>query len=289
MTIDQIRMEVQKQKELPTLSPNIERILSACEDYDINQGLLAEVLGESPTIAARLLGLANSAFFGQPGRVHSLSHAISVLGMVTVRSVSVGLALSGILKTDHCPHFQADRYWSSAVMTALMASQLNSSVKADLRPPNDSVYMAGLLHNIGLLALVYLHPAEMDRAFMAYDAKPACTLADYIHTELETDHYQAGVWLGSKWHLPRDILLVMEYHYDPNYRGEHWPLVLLEGLCSRWANRIVDGSDDVGEFEDEYDALATLGVAKPTIERLWARMREKLDGIRDVASLFTAR
>jgi len=284
MSIDQARQEIQKQKELPTLSPNIQRILSACEDHDINPSALAEVLGESPTIAARLLGLANSAFFGQQGRVHSLNHAISVLGMVTVRSVAVGLALSGVFRTDLCPHFRADRYWVSAVTTALMASQLNSGIAAALRPPNDSVYMAGLLHNIGLLALVYLHPAEMDRAFVAYESDPSGELAGPIRAELEIDHYQAGVWLGGKWHLPRDILLVMEYHYDLSYRGEHWPLVMLEGLCARWSNRIVDGDDTI---DREPEALAALGLAESSVERVWTRIRDKLDGIREVATLFT--
>ena len=283
MTVSQIRQEVQKQKELPTLSSNVERILSACGDHDIKQSELAEVLGESPTIAARLLGLANSAFFGQQGRVHSLPHAISVLGMVTVRSVAAGLALSGVFKTGDCPHFQADRHWAASVMTALMASQLNSSIQADVRPPNDSVYMAGLLHSIGLLALVFLHPEAMDRAFMSYDADRARGLAGHIQAELGVDHYQAGVWLGSKWHLPREILLVIEHHGDSAYRGEHWPLVRLEGLCVDWAGQIVDGVDDL---QADSEAAASLGLTTAVVERVWSRMQEKLAGIRDLAALF---
>lgn len=282
---DRARQEIQKQKELPTLSPNVQRILTACEDHEISQTRLAEVLGESPTIAARLLGLANSAFFGQQGRVHSLSHAISVLGMVTVRSVAIGLALSGILKTDRCPHFRAERYWTSAVMTALMAGQLNRSVAAHVRPPNDSVYMAGLLHNIGLLALVFLHPEEMNAAFAAYAADPARRLAEHVHDALAIDHYQAGVWLGSKWHLPQDILLVMEYHYERGYRGEHWPLVLLEGLCARWANSILDGKE---QLDCEPETLAALGLSEAAISHLHAGTAEMLNGVEEIAAMFTA-
>lgn len=288
MSIEQARQEIQKQKELPTLSPNIQRLLSACEDHDINQGKLAEVLGESPTIAARVLGLANSSFFGQQGKVHSLSHAISVLGLVTVRSVAMGLALSGVFRTENCPHFKAERYWLSAVMTAQMASQANARVAAEVRPANDSVYMAGLLHNIGLLALVFLHPTEMDRAFAAYAAEPDKKLAEHIHDALEIDHYQAGVWLGSKWHLPHDLLLVMEYHYERRYRGEHWPLVVLEGLCARWANQIVDGVDRIEYLDGDAEALAALGLLNETTESLWMQMRDRLDGIKEIAAMFSA-
>jgi len=283
MSIDQARQEIQKQKELPTLSPDIQRILTSCENPAITQSALAEILIESPTIAARLLGLANSSFFGQQGRVHSISNAISVLGLVTVRSVAVGLALSGIFKTDRCPHFHAERYWASAVMTALMSSAIYARIPEAIRPRGDSVYMTGLLQNLGLLALVYLYPEKMDQALAAFEAAPERRLADHIKDYLEVDHYEAGVWLGSKWHLPEDILLAMKHHHDANYRGEHWPLVLLEGLCARWSQQIMGEHEGVPELQ----TMAALGLTTPQVEKLWENMRGKRDAIQEMASLFS--
>lgn len=285
MTAEQARREIQRQKELPTLTPSIQRILAACEDHYVSQTALAETLGEAPTIAARILGLANSAFFGQRDGVHSLPHAIAVLGMVMVRSVAAGLALSGAFDTRRCSRFSAERYWTSAVLTALLAQQLQPLIAAGVRPPPDSVYLGGLLHNIGLLALVHLHPAEMERAFSAYAAAPAHALGAHIRAELEIDHYQAGVWLGSKWHFPRDLLLVMEHHYNPGYRGDHWPLVLLEGLSARWANQILDGRDGL---DDEEESLMILGLAAPAIADLRERMRDQLDRVHAIAVTFSA-
>lgn len=283
MSIEQARQEIQKQKELPTLSPDIQRILSSCENPTIAHGALADVLSESPTIAARLLGLANSSFFGQQGQVHSLPRAISVLGMVTVKSVAVGLALSGVFQTSRCPRFQVERYWVSAVMTALMSSALYPHVQERLRPPGDSVYMTGLLHNLGLLALVHLYPEQMDSAFAAFEADPGRNLGEHIRDRLDIDHYQAGIWLGSKWHLPDDILLVMKHHYDRDYRSECWPLVLLEGICSRWANQITDG---IEEIDAETPSLEALGIPLARAEKLWEQMRGKLESIQEMAALF---
>jgi HD-like signal output (HDOD) protein len=283
MKAEQARREIQQQKELPTLTPSVQRILAACEDHHVSQTALAAILGESPTIAARILGLANSAFFGQRDGVHSLPHAITVLGMVMVRSVAAGLALSGIFDTRRCRGFQAERYWASAVLTALLAQQLRPQIAAGVRPPPDSVYLGGLLHNIGLLALVHLHPVEMGRAFAAYAAHPAHALGTHIRAELEIDHYQAGVWLGSKWHFPRDLLLVMEHHYNPAYRGDHWPLALLEGLAARWANQILDGREDLG---GEEESLVILGLAAPAVAELRERMGEQLDRVHAIAATF---
>lgn len=284
MTAELARREIQRQKELPTLTPSIQRILAACEDHHVSQTALAETLGEAPTIAARILGLANSAFFGQRDGVRSLPHAITVLGMVMVRSVAAGLTLSGAFDSRRCRGFSAERYWTSAVLTALLAQQLRPLIAAGVRPPPDSVYLGGLLHNIGLLALVHLHPAEMERAFAAYAVAPASTLGTHIRAELEIDHYQAGVWLGSKWHFPRELLLVMEHHYNPAYRGDHWPLVLLEGLAARWANQILDGRDEIA---GEQESLAILGLAAPAIAELRERMGEQLDRVHAIAAAFT--
>lgn len=283
MSVDQVRQEIQRQKELPTLSPNVQHILDVCEDANASRSEVAAVLAESPTIAARLLGLANSAFFGQRGRIHSLPQAIAVLGLVTVRSVAVGLVLAGVFETKRCPAFRADRFWTSAVLTALMANRVNALLAAALRPPSDSVYIAGLLHNLGLLVLVHLHPEEMEAAFAAYAADPSRRLGRHIGDRLEFDHYRAGVWLGSKWHLPDDILLVMEYHYDGDYRGEHWPLVLIEGLCARWANRLIDGLEPPAGAAE---SLAALGLPAAAVAPLWDEMREKLAGVQDMARLF---
>lgn len=284
MSIEQSRQEIQRQKELPTLSPDIQRILTSCENPDISAKELADILGESPTIAARLLGLANSSFFGQQGKVHSLAHAISVLGMVTVKSVAIGLALSGMFKTDRCAHFDVQRYWASTVMTALMSNALHAHIQQDLRPPSDSVYMTGLLHNFGLLALVHLYPDKMDAALAAYEETPARVLGDHIRDHLELDQYEAGVWLGSKWHLPEDILLVMKYHYGRSYRGEHWPLVLLEAICASWANQILDGH---AEIDPETEALSVLGIPPAKAEKVREEIGEKLESIREMASLFS--
>lgn len=285
MSIAQSRQEIQRQKELPTLSPDIQRILSSCESATISAKELADILGESPTIAARLLGLANSSFFGQQGKVHSLSRAISVLGMVTVKSVAVGLALSGTFKTDRCAHFDVQRYWASTVMTALMSNALHADIQQPLRPSSDSIYMTGLLHNLGLLALVHLYPDKMDAALAAHEETPSRVLGEHIRDHLELDHYEAGFWLGSKWHLPEDILLVMKHHYDRNYRGEHWPLVLLEGVCASWADQILEGQT---EINPEPEALSVLGIPPARAEKIREGIYDKLGSIREIASLFSA-
>jgi HD-like signal output (HDOD) protein len=284
VTAETTRQKIQQQQDLPTLTPDVQRILVACEDNEISQSALAEVLAESPTITARILGLANSAFYGQRGGVQSLPKAISVLGFVTVKSIATGLALASKFDTKRCPSFRPDHYWMSSALSATLAQRIAPLISADFRPPADSAYLAGLLHNIGLLALVHIHPDEMERAFIAHADAPEISLGAHIQSILGTDHYQAGVWLGSQWNFPPELLLVMEHHYNPAYRGDHWPLVLLEGLSCQWADCITGGKTGLGEWIESVDAL---GLDEPAVEKAWQGMYDQLDRIRAVSAAFS--
>ncbi|MCW8888546.1 MAG: HDOD domain-containing protein, partial [Gammaproteobacteria bacterium] len=135
---------------------------------------------------------------------------------------------------------------------------------------------------IGLIALVHLYPDEMNRAFTNYAANPEKVLAEHIQEQINTDHYQAGVWLGNKWHLPSSLLLVMEHHYDRDYRGREWALVQLEGVAARWANQIIDQYENLS---DESDSLSALGITEAHIELSLQNTREKLEQINEMASL----
>ncbi len=281
MNQDHTRQTIQRLKDLPTLTPDIERILTACKDDSLDNHALAQVLMESPTITARLIGLANSAFFGQQGKVHALSYAISVLGLITVRSVAIGLSLSNTFKIRECQAFRADQYWLSAFLTGQLAQRLSSAIGKSLRPPTHNLFMAGFLHNIGLPALVHLYPKEMDRAFTSYHEQPHSLLGEHIRSELGVDHYQAGIWLGSKWHLPDDILLVMQHHYVTEYRGDKWPLVLLAALSATWAGQLIDGADAPSPEPASLDALEMSYVS---VETVWHQLHNRMDAFQDMAT-----
>lgn len=291
MENEQIRRHIQQLKELPTLAPDLRRIIEACEDPEIGFQELAKALYNSPTISARLLGLSNSAFFGQSGRVLTLEHAIAVLGLPMVRAVATGLALSGAFRVGRCPRFKLQRYWLTSILTAAMAEALSGQVGPRLGLNRESAYLGGLLHNFGLLALVHLFPDELELAFAAYAEAPEQRLAGHLQRILEIDHYQAGAWLGGKWHLPRELLLVMAHHHDPAYREAQWPLVLLTGFCARWAADCLNGIERDGVItgldtgaEDVIRSLRALEIDQPAAEAAQRQVLPRLPELREMAA-----
>lgn len=269
--------------KLPVLSPHAEGILRACEKPDIDATTLAAMLAESPSIAARLLGLANSSFYSRGKPVYALPKAIQTLGLVTVRGIAIGLVVGGQFSPAHCSAFAAARFWESAVLSAHFAQQLAFKVPPDRELQHEAAYMSGLLHNIGLLALASLLPDVMN-AMLAAHGDESPPLSGQLRAQLGFDHHLASAWLADTWRLPAPMRHALEHHGDRHYRGADWPLVLLTGMAARCAHTIVvaDGAAD-RVTEAEAESAATLGLDVTGVEHVVARVMVTLDALRATA------
>ncbi len=200
---DDIHRAVHRLQELPPLPRNEQHLLAVLSDDDLAINGLVQLMEECPTIAARIMGLAGSAFFAQPIPVRSISDVIiRVLGLKLVKSLIMAISGAGAFKADNCPLFVQEKFWYSSLLTATLASYLAPSVDAENKLSPDQAYLCGLLHNLGTLALVHVAPTEMNHVFSTAVKYPHRSLIE-IETEiLGIHHGQAGALLALKWHLP---------------------------------------------------------------------------------------
>lgn len=271
--------------KLPVLSPHAEGILRACENPNIDAAALGAMLAESPTIAARLLGLANSSFYSRGKPVYALPKAIQTLGLVTVRGIAIGLVVGGQFSPAHCPAFDAVRFWESAVLSAQLGQQLAFRVPSDRELQHEAAYMTGLLHNIGLLALASLLPEVLNALLAARCAEASPPpLSGQLRAQLGFDHHLAAAWLADAWRLPGPMRQALEHHGDRNYRAESWPLVLLTGLSARCAHAIIVDNAEAGLVaRDEAATPAALGLDAASVEHVAATASTTLDALRATA------
>ncbi len=234
-------------QHLPPLSTIAQQLLREIARDDVEIPKLAAVIEQDPALTARLVGVANSAYFGAKDKVYTVADAIiRVLGLKLVRSLAVGLALSTPFDTHGCPAFQVDRYWYCSMQTAALAARLGTGIESE-PAERDLLFLAGLLHNLGQLALVHVFPAEMNRILENLRANPMPGLEAMERSVLGLDEHQAAVAIGHKWHLPYAILRIVEHQAESNYQGDHWREALLVGYCRMIANRCYD---DPGVFQN---------------------------------------
>ncbi len=222
--------------ELPAISPMSTKLLGVIGDDSVSIHQLADIIRQDASLDARIIGLANSAYFGQREPITSVEDAIfKALGLRLTQNLALSIALSGPFGSHtQCASFDVYGFWLKAVLTANLTQSFCELLQEEHRTNRDTAYLAGLLHEFGLLPLVYLFPEQMNLLFASSDTRHE-NLCETLRKELETDQHQVGAWLATNWRLPAVIIDVIAHHADPGYEGEHMLLVLLVRFCSGWA------------------------------------------------------
>ena len=253
---EDIRFDVRRLAELPPLPHTTQRLLDLLGNDDVDIAELADVIEQSPSLAARVVGLARSAYFGHVAGVESVRDAIiKVLGISLVKNIALGIALSGSFDGSRCAGFSIERYWCNALLTAKLARLLTLRARAPLMPAADNAYLCGLLHSIGLLALGRLVPDELGQALTLCTEQPELSLCEAEREVLGTDHAEAGGWLLRRWHLTPEICAAAEHHNEPAYRGPYWQASLLTGLATGWGRQRLAGVADPWVSPEDARAL----------------------------------
>ena len=261
-------------ESIPPLPATAATLLAMAADPDVEIDALALVIERDPPLNARLLGIANSAFYAPRQPVMTAKDAIiRVLGLNMVRNMAFGMALTGGLSTAACPRFDLMRYWVMALGTADLASGLIRASRIEDLPDPDTAYLVGLLHNLGELLMVYLWPHEMDEALKRTLAKLDTPMEQHELDLLGMDHWQAGAFLARHWQLPSvvgDSIAALGPAADPS---QQTPLVEVLVATRRWLFAVMAGRSDLlridgvdetycdyrsGSFMERYDALKIL-------------------------------
>lgn len=280
------RLHINRLQELPPLSVASQRLLAILSSEHAGLGEVAEAIELDPGLAARVIGVARSAFFGNTSTIFGVKDAIiRVLGLDMVRSLGLSISLGDALNYERARGFDARRYWTSALLTADMARYLAPRVTLDAPPQAEPAYLSGLLHGLGLPALAHLFPARLSRALDAAGDTPVWQLAAYEQQWLGIDHHAAGGWLARRWHLPEEAALTMEHYHDPGYRGPQWPLVLLVGACARWSER--RQAEEPGLPPGVPEDLHTLGIPAKDMAAISAALERKYEQTMNMAAALT--
>lgn len=257
------RLEVLKLNELPPVPAVAHQFLEAVDDPNTEVRKLGAIIEQDPALTARIVGLANAAYFGVTERIRSAEEAIfKVLGINTAKSLALSMVLSGPFRPDRCPGFDPHRYWLDGVLAASAAQRLAPLVRAEPRVAPGEAYLCGLVHDLGLMAVAHLYPGLLSQAMDEAAGQGRDGLIAAERTLLGADHLQVSGWIGRKWHLPAPVVATMDHYVDPVYDGEYAPLVRLVGTSVRWVEAL-----DAGE-EADVAAIEDLGVPPDKLHRI---------------------
>ena len=205
----QIRMA--RSENLPVLPQAVSAILRLADDPNASQRDLEKAFERDPAITAKILRVANSAYYGG-ANIPSIGRAISFLGMSTIRSLVVGVAFQQVVGSKAaCRNFDKLAYWRHSLATGIAARLLG---KLKLPSKAEELYCTGIMHDIGMLVLERFLPEEFEKA-IELSLKAGVTLHEAESTVLGFDHASVGGLLAEKWGLTEIMRAGIDHHHSP--------------------------------------------------------------------------
>jgi HD-like signal output (HDOD) protein len=200
-------------RNLPALPQAVLEARELLASEDVAFEPLAEAISHDTALAADLLRLANSALYGVAGRVRTVRDAVSVLGLRNLDMLLTAAAVRSSLRPAHGGPFDTVSHWRHGVASGLCAFHLAAEKKLE----RDAAFTAGLLHDLGRLALACVAPQPMQDLLARQSAEDAPLLL-LEQQQLGADHAAFGAVVAQHWHFGADIVEAIRMHHGPGER-----------------------------------------------------------------------
>ena len=195
---------------LPHFPENVLSLLNMTKDPLVQINEVAKQISIDPVLTADLLRLVNSAYFHLSRRISNIPQAITLVGMKGVRNL---LYTNSTRKILDARYKENRSLWNHLYQTALYAFYLARAIKLS-REQHDDAYVAGLLHDIGLIIISNPHPdlAEKIRTFCSEKNVPRRVMENFSYG---LNHADVGGLIAQKWNFPEQLVEGIKYHHEP--------------------------------------------------------------------------
>lgn len=212
--------------ELPALPAARVRALALVANVDPSHDDLLGVIDGDPALTVALLRAANSAASAPVDRVSTTRVALVRVGMKEARRIIVGLALSQSFQGLHRSGIDEDEIWRHLIATAVLT---DATAWGGVR--HSEAFTAGLLHDVGRLALATAEPARY--AHVVRLAQRGVPASEAERSIFGMDHSQWGESLARAWRFPDEIVEAIADHHSGSHRGISWVVTRAREMSGR--------------------------------------------------------
>lgn len=209
-------------EDMPAFSSSVMRVMELTSNIACSPKELVEVIDHDPVMTVKILKLVNSAYFGLRNEIVSIKQGVVLLGINTLKNLAVTIAAVGMLPRHTIKGFDSHEFLLHSLGTATLSRELSQKLNIPSKESTD-YFVAGLLHDFGKVVLVQFMSEEMEAALL----KAAEEDVPLDHAEREImgfDHSQVGGELAQKWGLPKELVLSIREHHEPDTDNNDSPM-----------------------------------------------------------------
>ena len=256
------------------------KVVQALEDPASSMADIGRVLSQDPALAARLLKIANSPFYGFPSRIDSIPRAITVVGLNNLRELILIASVGDVFTRIAGNLMDMTAFWRHSTFCGVAARILGRKCGI---VSVDALFVAGLLHDVGHLLILTKLP-EMARGVYLRPLDERQRLCDVEREILGFDHGEVAGELLRVWALPESICDAVQYHHEPA-RARIAPLtaavIHIADALARHAHPLQSthgafaATEETEPSMDDH-ALRLVGFAKPDVMTVTADVETQL-------------
>lgn len=241
----ELEVMIMNASDLPTIPIVASKVMQLIESERASAEEIAKVVASDPAVAARVLKISNSSFYGCQRQIQTLSHAIMVLGFSTLKSLVVAASVKQVYK----PYGLTEKMlWEHSFGAGLAARII---AKKTRQVNEEEAFLGGLFHDIGKNIMNFLDSQQFQTATqICYN--DGISFAEAERQVFSYTHSEVGSLVIKKWNFPDNLMKAVLNHHTFNFDEDEDPyqvsLTCVVGLANLFCHKV-----GIGMREPDYD------------------------------------
>lgn len=210
---------------IPTLPIVLDRITSLLKNPQTSAEEIGKAITRDQALASKVLKLVNSAFYGFPGRISTITHAVVILGFSTIKNIVLTASIFEAFKKnqDNNAVFDMEQFWLHSIACGAAAQTLAKHIGYQ---DKEECFIGGLIHDIGKIILCHYLPNEFND-LVQHVHKNNTLIYDSEKALFDTTHQEIGGIIVKNWNLPTNLHCAVCYHHIPLKTLNHYTTIAI--------------------------------------------------------------
>ena len=286
MDNDTISLEKRKKKvrsyisRMPSFSTTITKVLEICNNPSTSPNDLNRVISLDPVLTGKVLNLINSSYYALPNQITSLTRAIIMIGINTVKNLALSTAVLDSIGQDEGSFqaFSMDDFWTHSICVGVTAKLL-AGIKNIPVTEREEYFVAGLLHDLGKIPMNNCFNNEYALSLELSEKKEVSLIKAEVEV-FDMDHSIVGGMIADKWQLNTSMNNAMCHHHEPEKASDEYrQLVGIVAISNTYANifRIGSSGDAFPEDQEVFDLMGQIEIEKEMLSDLKQTIIEEIE------------
>jgi HD-like signal output (HDOD) protein len=216
-TIEELQDRIKTIANLPTLPHIASRLMQIVNSPSTSADTVASLVSQDVSLSAKVLRLANSAFYGVPKSINTLNNAVIILGFKIIQTMVLSLTVFDMFvsgEDDSEAVFDRNDFWHHSLKCGVISRLLAHRRKRNFALDPEEAFCAGLLHDVGKVVMEQYLNFDLNKALRHAGANDI-SFFEAEKSVLGYTHCDVASWLTGSWSLPDEIVQPLVYHHEP--------------------------------------------------------------------------